>query len=391
MTIKNKKYVGYIEGYYGRLLSWGERFCLLSHLRKESLNTYFYAPKEDPLHRVLWRTRYSREWLTAFKDFVYTAKKKKISVVPGMSPGLSFDYLSPNDYSTLLEKFTSFLDAGVKTVVLLMDDIPDSLPLRCGKKFGSLGEAHGHLLSRIYNDLQKNASRPGLWFCPTVYSDQSAGNDIENSRYLLDLKKSMPGEIPILWTGPNIVSAELSRATIKKISGLFNENIIIWDNLYANDYCPCRIFTGPFFGRKKEIVNITIGILLNPTGLFHTDAFLTSLLGEFLKKKSPAQAWQNVADGFCIPREYRAVRQFFESPFRALSPDELSTARIKKYRSALKKLIFEWKSPLHREWYPFLYQLDLDLRLIGRSRNRNSFQWINKKYPPALAHALTSK
>ena len=44
------KYTGYIEGYYGKLLSWDERLEIIGHLSQNNLNTYFYCPKEDPYH-----------------------------------------------------------------------------------------------------------------------------------------------------------------------------------------------------------------------------------------------------------------------------------------------------------------------------------------------------
>jgi len=37
---------GYIEGYYGKLLSWKKRKLIISSLQKNNMNTYFYAPKQ---------------------------------------------------------------------------------------------------------------------------------------------------------------------------------------------------------------------------------------------------------------------------------------------------------------------------------------------------------
>ena len=33
-----------------------ERDAILSHIEFENLNTYFYCPKEDPYHRLDWKT-----------------------------------------------------------------------------------------------------------------------------------------------------------------------------------------------------------------------------------------------------------------------------------------------------------------------------------------------
>ena len=42
-----KKVKGYIEGYYGKLLTWTERNRIIDILKKNKMNFYFYCPKED--------------------------------------------------------------------------------------------------------------------------------------------------------------------------------------------------------------------------------------------------------------------------------------------------------------------------------------------------------
>ena len=37
-----KKTLGYIEGYYGKLLSWENRKLIVNSLKKNNMNTYFY-------------------------------------------------------------------------------------------------------------------------------------------------------------------------------------------------------------------------------------------------------------------------------------------------------------------------------------------------------------
>ena len=50
---------GYIEGYYGKLLSWENRRLIVDSIQKNNMNTYFYAPKEDENHRLNWREKYN--------------------------------------------------------------------------------------------------------------------------------------------------------------------------------------------------------------------------------------------------------------------------------------------------------------------------------------------
>ena len=48
---------GYVEGYYGKLISFNDRLKLLDDLGEYGLDTYFYCPKEDPNHRLDWQLR----------------------------------------------------------------------------------------------------------------------------------------------------------------------------------------------------------------------------------------------------------------------------------------------------------------------------------------------
>ena len=52
------KFQGYIEGYYGKILSWDQRSRILDTLNKNNMNSYFYCPKEDIHHRHNWRLDY---------------------------------------------------------------------------------------------------------------------------------------------------------------------------------------------------------------------------------------------------------------------------------------------------------------------------------------------
>jgi len=382
------RYYGYIEGYYGRMLSWNERAGILDTLRILRLNTYLYAPKEDPYHRREWKTPYPAAWLRAFARFAAAGRRAGVAVVPAVAPGLSFDYRSAGDHRILIDKCIALARCGARTIALLMDDIPAALPRSCRREFRSLGQAHGVLLARLMEGLSRRAQGTGLWFCPTIYADQIAQADPDARGYLDDLAQSMPRDIPLLWTGPRIVSPAITAKTIRTATRLFGRRIIIWDNLYANDYCPTRLFVGPYAGRSADLGSAAQGVLLNPTGLPDTDAFLLSLLAGFVKGKSAATTWRTATAAHAVPAAFNAVRRFFGLPGDRPSPaDRKAGARI-SYARALKHLVWEWKAPLQREWYPFLYMLETDLLLLARKRTPGDRAWIRKKYAPVLASIL---
>ncbi|MDD5675281.1 MAG: beta-N-acetylglucosaminidase domain-containing protein [Chitinivibrionales bacterium] len=380
------KFYGYIEGYYGRMLTWEERLRLLNHLKKLSLNAYLYAPKQDPYHRQEWRAPYPREWISRFRQFTLAARKKNIRVIPAIAPGLSFDYCSNADYKKLTGKIQQIISCGSRDCALLMDDISEELPKNCVKYFTSLGRAHGKLVARLSLDLAGESVT--LWFCPTIYANSLIKEKSGISRYLVDLSLEIPNNFPLLWTGPNIVSKSISGPDLKTIAELFKDNLVIWDNLYANDYCPSRLFLGPFKGRNRSGINGQRGLMLNTTGMPLTDCFYLSLMAAFLRGESARQSWRKTLSDFKVPKEFFTIAAFFGLPSDAVNSKRLDRKSVRKFQKAVDYLLWQWKSPLQCEWYPFLFAFANDLKLVQTPDRARIRGWIVKKYPPLLANAL---
>ncbi len=408
---------GYIEGYYGRLFGWEERTALVDHIAAHrfpapggvagrggltgakggvkvggkgvgSGGAYLYAPKEDSLHRRDWRKRYPPDWRKRFGELTAHAARRGVDMVPGMAPGLSFDYLSAEDYRTLFGKFRDFQKLGCRTLALLMDDIPPVLSANCRGAFRTLGQAHGELLSRLFRDLRNFDKNCRLWFCPTVYTDQFASGPLERDPYLVDLAATVPHEVTVMWTGERIIAERLDGSSLAALAGMFRGNVLLWDNLYANDYCPNKIFLGPYLGRGKEIWSLTRGALLNPTGLPVTDRLLLDLLAAFRRGRSPAAAWRETMAAYGLPKEFHAVAPYLASPFFRAGPKDLAPSRVAALHKALKTLIWDWKGLLHQEWYPYLFMLDADLKASAHGKDKPDEAWVRKRYSPLVAELL---
>lgn len=379
---------GYVEGYYGRLLTFDERLGIARKLSAIGAGHYLYAPKEDLFHRRAWRKPYPAAWRREFGGFVARSKKLGVTVVPGIAPGQTFRYHKKEDFDTLARKLFSLTDLGCREAALLMDDIPVELPAGDRNAFRSLGEAHGLILQKLWPLLKRRGLRR-LWFCPTVYSDFFAPEGLADNPYLQDLPQFLEPGIALMWTGRAIVSPDYRASDLAPLRKATGVSPVIWDNLYANDYCPGKIFLGPFSGRDAAVRRSTDGMMLNPTGLYHTDLFLLEVLGGFLRGLSPVAGWRRAVRDAAIPREFLTVAPLLSSPFTRLDPGGLTPARIRECRAALKPLIWDWKSPLQREWYPYLYALDGDLRLLETGSSAPDEAWVRKKYSIPLASILT--
>ena len=347
---------GYIEGYYGKLLSWKNRELIIKSLSKNKMNTYFYAPKEDINHRLNWKKNYSKKWRIHFRKFTDLCQKNKINVIVGIAPGLDFNFKhlcdktkidKKSDFELLFNKAKQLLDDGATSIALLLDDIPSDFKIKFGNNV-SEGTYHGILANKLLNKLGQN-----IFFVPRIYADELIEDD---PFYLDDLSKVLNKKIMMFYCGENVVSRNLSK--YKEIKKTFENRIIIWDNYYSNDYCPRRLFVGPYLGRKK--IN---NIMINPTGLIHTDLLILDIFANNFIDKNNVKDWKIILNIHGVPDTFMKIKNFFLKPDFGSNP-EIRTFDIKsKHFEALDFLLWKWKGKLSREWYPFIFGLKQDLQI----------------------------
>ena len=184
-NLNYKKVKGYIEGYYGKLLTWKERTEIVDVLSK-IIWTFISIVQKDIKHRLKWKENYSLNWLKNFTKFNKYALEKKIKVIVGISPGLDFNFKSyvegsKEELYILIKKFETFLSCGVAHIAILFDDIPNKFKLFVKNK--SEGEIH----ERIINETIKELDTP-IFAVPRIYSDEL---NIENKNYLNDFLKQL--------------------------------------------------------------------------------------------------------------------------------------------------------------------------------------------------------
>ncbi len=348
--------IGYIEGYYGKLLSWKNRKLIIKSLNKNKMNTYFYAPKEDVCHRICWRKKYSKKWRLSFQNFTQLSKKNNINIIAGVAPGLDFNFKElynipksnqKSDFELLLEKARKLLEDGATSIALMLDDIPNDFK----KKFGvdvSEGTYHGILANKLSNELKQN-----IFFVPRIYADELIKDD---PVYLKDLSNILSPKIKIFYCGKNIVAR--THKNYKKIKKILSNDIIIWDNFYANDYCPRRFFIGPTLGREN-----LKNIMINPTGLINTDLLVLDIFGRSITNKLSKREWENILNVHGVPEIFFKINHFFLRPDFGINPSSQPLKIKKEYLEILDFLLWKWKGKLSREWYPYLFGLKQDLQI----------------------------
>ena len=379
-----QKLKGYIEGFYGHLLDWDDRFRLLDKLASLSMNAYLYAPKDDPCHRFQWRVDYDPDWRACFVQFCNNAHTHNISIIAGIAPGLDFNFADldktastnnnvtkdnatkDNDFTILCNKAAQLRADGADHIALLMDDIAADFANRAGT-YEREGHAHAVLVNRLAAYLECP-----VMLVPRIYADELVTEaDEQSATYLDDLAVSLDPACTIMHCGSHIVAPSIGRGEAVARARSLKHRIIFWDNIYAQDYCPRRLFTGPYRGRDG-----VVDIMLNPTGMIETDLLLLDIMAD-------TQSWPDIIKAAGIPDEFLTLTAYFDAPYgfdvEFDMPDDGDAL------AALEVVLWSWKSPLQREWYPYLMGLKHDILM---RRGELPELRITKTQTPALASHL---
>jgi protein O-GlcNAcase/histone acetyltransferase len=289
--MKSNFICGTLEGFYGRPWQLDQRLQLFQWMHEwEGMNTYMYAPKDDLYHRSKWRELYPDEELSVLKNLIQSCHKKELDFIYAIAPGLDIMYSHENDWNFLIKKVNQLREIGCKQFAILFDDIPSKLSDNDQKSFSSFARAHAHITNRLF----KHISGLPLFFCPTVYCGQMADDDVKGNTYLNELGELLHKQIGFFWTGPKIVSEEITVESIKELEKVIKRKPIIWDNIHANDYDIRQIFFGPYSGRSLELKNELAGILSNPNCQFWANYNPLRTLGMFnveIDSWNPRQAF----------------------------------------------------------------------------------------------------
>ena len=175
--------LGIVEGYYGGLYSFTDRRSLISSLSESQLNSYFYAPKEDPFLRSNFHLYQSESWRSEFKDFVQLASEKSIEVTVGLTPCYK------QHIELIEEKIGYFNELGCKKIALLFDDLDQ---FKVDEQLHALNIARSAFPEVTF------------LFCPTVYAKELIGKDSQHTSYFQEFLKKCPSGIEILWTGKKL-------------------------------------------------------------------------------------------------------------------------------------------------------------------------------------------
>ncbi len=249
---------GVVEGFYGTPWTPEQRLDLITFMGETGLEHYVYAPKDDPLHRSRWSEPYPDSTLQKFGQLLEHGIDNGVTIWFAISPGLSIRYSSDEDFQKLTDKLDQVIKAGFRNVALFLDDVPERLQHADDREvYSNIAYAHADIIQRLNAYLVDQGV--ALWVCPTVYAD-SFGDQM----YLNALGPLMPDGVPLLWTGPDVASPDITAADVSRWKNRTGSKPLVWDNYPVNDYEVWRPFLGPYPARDADGVKSTLGFIANP-------------------------------------------------------------------------------------------------------------------------------
>lgn len=302
---------GVVEGFYGPPWSTSERLELFDLMALSGLDTYLYAPKDDLKHRARWRETYSHEEAQALAALIRACAERGLRFTYAVSPGLDLRFSSDSDLACLYRRVEQMLMLGCGHFALLFDDIPVRLDANDEARWGSLASAHCGVANAAHRWARSERPHARFLFCPTPYCGRMAERHVGGHGYLDTIGRELDREIDVCWTGPEIVSRDITVADARALQAILRRKPLIWDNLHANDYDGRRFYCGPYAGRPAELRREVAGILVNPNNEWPLNYVPIRTFAEFVRGSAP---WE--------PRKaYLAAMAEWLPRFAAAGPD----------------------------------------------------------------------
>lgn len=246
--------IGVVEGFFGPQWNEEARLSYASFLKDAGGEFFIYAPKQDQYLRKLWREDYSPEYiskLTALKNHFH---KHQIKFGIGFSPFALGMIVTAADKIILKEKIEAFNSMGIDILGLFFDDMPTN---------ENLAPTQLEVLEIVTSTFKNK-----VIFCPTYYTPDPILEKVFGKKpdhYLDSIVDSAPTEVAIAWTGPKVISPEISDDHLRETATLLKRKPYIWENFFANDGPKnCKFLKlKPYSGRTDLSLPLSEGFAFN--------------------------------------------------------------------------------------------------------------------------------
>lgn len=350
---------GVVEGFYGNPWSHQVRLSLIDFYGRHKMNTYFYAPKDDPYHSSPnWRLPYPEKEAQNIRELAEASRRNHVDFVWAIHPGKDIKW-NEEDYQNLINKFKMMYDLGVRSFAIFFDDIEGE---------GTNPVRQAELMNRINEDFIKMyPDVSNLVACPTDYSRMWA-NPTEKGA-LATWGRLLDPSVEVMNTG-DVVCSDLTRESQEFFSNLTRRPGYYWWNWPVTDYGRMYLLQGPAYGLDTTLTADDIcAIVSNP--MEHGEASKLGLYG--------------VADYAWNTSDYNPIDNW-ERGLRELAPNTYDAYR----RFAIHSTDTETGYRRDESWETTVPALDLTNNPAVFNSLKEEFEAISK-VPAQLENGMNNK
>ena len=374
---------GVVEGFFGPPWGFPERLALFSFGARRGMNTYLYAPKDDPYHRERWDQPYPKPLWAELCKLIYAAQSHGIDFVYGFHPGKRLCFSAAKPVHRLLIKAERFYETGVRTFAILFDDIPSRLEFARDREMfhGSLARAEALWVRRVVEAAPAGWSNVEWWFCPSYYSDDPLLARMFGTfekDFLTTLSRCLPDRVACLWTGPRIVSKAITLAHVRETLQHLHRRLILWDNYPVNDLSmSAELHLGPLTGRDPRLPEAVYGYLNNPMLQPILSAVPLATCFDYANdpvRYRPEKSWERAVRERFGPTglpHWRVIRAFCARLNRTKKKERIFSGALKQRRALLAARGYLQRNrnqSWFRELAPWYQWIEESLRLESSNR-----------------------
>ncbi|URJ47532.1 beta-N-acetylglucosaminidase domain-containing protein [Paenibacillus polymyxa] len=281
---------GIIEGFYGKPWSFADRLDAVRFMAAHRMNTFMYAPKDDPYHRELWREPYPEDTFAQIRELKEGCERYEIDFHYCISPGNDLSFGSDEDFLKLTEKLAAVIAIGVRHFSVLMDDIDYVLKGENRHLLGRSGHAHVFLTNKVHTWLAERLPEFTLTVCPSEYWSYW------DTEYKKDFRERLHPEIKVFWTGYFVFAPQISREHAADNHAFFGHELWLWDNIPVNDCDHDRLFLDPLRGRYSGLPDCGhTGMVANPMNQWECSKVTLITMSHFMwnsERYMPERSWE---------------------------------------------------------------------------------------------------
>ncbi|MBE9374070.1 beta-N-acetylglucosaminidase domain-containing protein [Saccharopolyspora sp. HNM0983] len=294
---------GAIEGFYGPPWSHQDRLDQLAFYGDAKLNSYVYAPKDDPYHRERWREPYPEPEFDQVRDLIAQAGRHHVKFTFALSPGTSICYSDDADVRALLDKLEAVRAAGVHDFSIPLDDISYTSWNCAGdeRAYGppsqeAAGRAQADLLNRVQREFVD--AHPDVSPLQTVSTEYS---DLDDSPYKQRIREQLDERVLMMWTGDGVIPERITTDDARAAEQVWGRRLLLWDNYPVNDFdgSEGRLMLGPYAEREPGLGDELAGDVVNPMNQAAASKVVELGAADFAwndEDFDPQRAWRAAAD-----------------------------------------------------------------------------------------------